>query len=61
MRRQLGNSFRKATKADIRALLEWTNEQEYKPATHEKFRQVLKLFYKTVYEKGRTCLVYLPL
>lgn len=49
MRKQLGRPFRDATKGDIRSILKWMEEKGYKASTNEKFRQVLKLFYKTVY------------
>ncbi|MDP9288905.1 MAG: tyrosine-type recombinase/integrase [Thermoproteota archaeon] len=49
MRRQLGRPFRDATRGDIRSILKWMEEKGYKASTNEKFRQVLKLFYKTVY------------
>ena len=49
MRKQLGKPFRDATKDDIRSILKWMEEKGYKASTNEKFRQVLKLFYKTVY------------
>ncbi|HEX2408045.1 MAG TPA: tyrosine-type recombinase/integrase, partial [Nitrososphaeraceae archaeon] len=48
-RKQLGKSFREVTKDDIRSFLKWMDERKYKASTNEKFRQVLKLFYKTVY------------
>jgi site-specific recombinase XerD len=49
MRKQLSKPFRDATKGDIRSILKWMEEKGYKASTNEKFRQVLKLFYKTVY------------
>jgi integrase/recombinase XerD len=49
IRKQLGKSFREVTKDDIRSFLKWMDEKKYKASTNEKFRQVLKLFYKTVY------------
>ena len=48
-RKQLGKPFRDATKDDIRSFLKWMDNRKYKASTNEKFRQVLKLFYKTVY------------
>jgi hypothetical protein len=45
IRKQLGKSFRKVTKDDIRSFLKWMDERKYKASTNEKFRQVLKLFY----------------
>lgn len=49
MRKQLGKSFRDANKDDIRNVLKWMEQKSYKASTNEKFRQVLKLFYKIVY------------
>ena len=49
MRKQLKKPFRETTKSDIKELLLWMDEKGYKASTHEKYRQVLKLFYKTVY------------
>ena len=42
-------AFQKATKEDMRLLLKWMEQKNYKASTNEKFRQVLKLFYKVVY------------
>ena len=52
IRKQLGKSFREVTKDDIRFFLKWMDERKYKASTNEKFRQVLKLFYRTVYGNG---------
>jgi integrase/recombinase XerD len=49
IRKQLGKPFREVTKDDIRSFLKWMDDKKYKASTNEKFRQVLKLFYKTVY------------
>ena len=49
MRKQLTKPFREVTKSDIKEVLLWMDEKGYKASTHEKYRQVLKLFYKTVY------------
>ena len=49
MRKQLGKPFRAASKDDIRHVLKWMEQKSYKASTNEKFRQVLKLFYKIVY------------
>ena len=49
MRKQLGKAFRDANKDDIRNVLKWMEQKSYKASTNEKFRQVLKLFYKIVY------------
>ena len=52
IRIQLKKQFREATKDDIRSILRWMEEKKYKASTNEKFRQILKLFYKTVYGNG---------
>jgi site-specific recombinase XerD len=49
MRKQLGKPFRNASKDDIRNVLKWMENKNYKASTNEKFRQVLKLFYKIAY------------
>ena len=48
LRKQLQKPFRSATKEDLRHVLKWMEVKGYKASTNEKFRQVLKLFYKTV-------------
>ena len=49
MRRQLGKSFKDANKEEIRSLLKWMDDKNYKASTHEKFRRILKFYYKVVY------------
>jgi hypothetical protein len=49
MRRQLGKSFKDADKEDTRSLLKWMDDKNYKASTHEKFRRILKFYYKVVY------------
>ena len=49
LRKQLEKSFNKVTKEDIRKLFNWMNKKQYKASTHEKFRVIIKLFYKVVY------------
>lgn len=49
IRTKIQKPFREATKEDIRAFLKWMEQKGYKASTNEKFRQILKLFYKTVY------------
>jgi hypothetical protein len=49
IRKHLGKPFRNATKDDKRAILKWMEQKGYKGSTNEKFRQVLKLYYKVVY------------
>jgi integrase/recombinase XerD len=52
LRKQLKKPFRDATKDDIRSILNWMEEKKYKASSNEKFRQILKLFYKTTYGNG---------
>ncbi|MGC1931063.1 MAG: tyrosine-type recombinase/integrase [Candidatus Nitrosopolaris sp.] len=52
IRKQLGKPFRNVTKDDIRSILKWMEQKNYKASTNEKFRQILKLFYKTIYGNG---------
>jgi integrase len=49
IRKQLDKPFRNTTRDDIRSILKWMEQKGYKASTNEKFRQVLKLFYKIVY------------
>jgi site-specific recombinase XerD len=49
MRRHLGKSFKDAHKHDIRSLFKWMDDKNYKASTHEKFRRILKFYYKVVY------------
>ena len=49
MRRHLGESFKDADKDDIRSLFKWMDDKNYKASTHEKFRRILKFYYKVVY------------
>jgi integrase/recombinase XerD len=49
LRKELGKPFSQVTKEDIKKLFEWMNNKEYKASTHEKFRVILKIFYKVVY------------
>ncbi len=49
IRKQLKKPFKDATKEDIRTIFKWMDDKKYKASTNEKFRQILKLFYKTVY------------
>jgi hypothetical protein len=55
LRKQIGKSFREATKEDIRGILKWMDEEKhYRASTNEKFRQVLKLYYKVAYGNGES-------
>jgi hypothetical protein len=38
MRKQLGKPFRNASKDDIRKILKWMEQKNYKSSTSEKFR-----------------------
>jgi integrase/recombinase XerD len=49
IRKQLDKPFRNTTRDDIRSIFKWMEQKGYKASTNEKFRQVLKLFYKIVY------------
>jgi site-specific recombinase XerD len=49
MRRHLGKSFKDANKDDIRSLFKWMDDKNYKASTHEKFRRILKFYYKVDY------------
>jgi hypothetical protein len=49
MRRHLGKCFKDAHKDDIRSLFKWMDDKNYKASTHEKFRRILKFYYKVVY------------
>ncbi|MGD1838317.1 MAG: tyrosine-type recombinase/integrase [Nitrososphaeraceae archaeon] len=53
IRKQIGKPFGEVRKEDIKSFLRWMEqEKKYKASTNEKFRQILKLFYKTVYGGG---------
>jgi integrase len=49
IRKQLRKRFKDVTKNDIKSILKWMEEKNYKVSTQEKFRIVLKMFYKTIY------------
>jgi site-specific recombinase XerD len=49
LRKEIKKPFSQVTKEDIKQLFEWMNDKEYKASTHEKFRVILKIFYKIVY------------
>jgi Phage integrase, N-terminal SAM-like domain len=49
MRRHMQKDFKEATEKDLRLLFKWMDEQNYKASTHEKFRKILKFFYKISY------------
>ena len=55
LRKKLGKPFKDASKDDIRSILKWMDEEKhYRASTNEKFRQILKLFYKVVYGNGES-------
>ena len=49
LKKEIKKPFSQLTKEDIKKLFEWMNDKEYKASTHEKFRVILKVFYKVVY------------
>ena len=49
LKKKIKKPFSQVTKEDIKKLFEWMNYKEYKASTHEKFRVILKIFYKVVY------------
>ena len=49
MRKHLRKSFKDADKDDIRSLLKWMDDKNYNASTHEKFRRILKFYYKVIY------------
>ena len=51
-RQQLRKSFKDANKEEIRSLLKWMDDKNYKASTHEKFRRILKFYYKVVYRNN---------
>jgi integrase/recombinase XerD len=52
IRRQIDKSFIDWKKEDIKALFVWMDNKNYKASTHEKFRKILKIFYKVVFGKN---------
>jgi site-specific recombinase XerD len=49
LRKKITKPFRYCSKSEIKELLEWMKAKKYKRSTHEKFRVILKSFYKIVY------------
>ena len=49
LRKQFNKPFCQVTKDDMKLLFKWMDEKGYKVETHEKFRAVLKKFYKMVF------------
>lgn len=52
IRRQLDKPFVDCNKEDIKSLFAWMDTKNYKASTHEKFRKILKIFYKVVFGKN---------
>jgi site-specific recombinase XerD len=52
IRRQLDKPFVNCQKEDIKSLFRWMDTKNYKASTHEKFRKILKIFYKVVFGKN---------
>lgn len=52
IRRQLDKPFFDCKKEDIKSLFVWMDAKNYKASTHEKFRKILKIFYKLVFGKN---------
>ncbi len=53
MRKQMTKPFRNAKENDIRKLINWIDKKGYKASTIEKFRIILKSFYKIIYGKNK--------
>ena len=53
MRKQITKPFRNAKENDIRNIINWINKNGYKASTIEKFRIILKSFYKIVYGNNK--------
>ncbi len=49
VRRQIDKPFLDCKKDDIKSLFAWMDTKNYKASTHEKFRKILKIFYKVVF------------
>ena len=49
LKKEIKKPFSQVTKEDIKKLFEWMKDKEYKASTHEKYRVILKIFYKVVY------------
>jgi site-specific recombinase XerD len=49
LRKQFNKPFCQVTKEDMKLLFKWMNYKGYSVETHEKFRAVLKKFFKMVY------------
>jgi len=49
LRKQVEKPFSQITKEDIKLLFKWMDEKSYMVETHQKFRAILKKFYKMVH------------
>ncbi|MDW0335335.1 MAG: tyrosine-type recombinase/integrase [Nitrososphaeraceae archaeon] len=49
LRKSIPKPYRHCSKTEMKDLLEWMKTKKYKRSTHEKFRVILKSFYKIVY------------
>jgi site-specific recombinase XerD len=49
IRKQIDKPLSKVIKDDIKAIFQWMNVKKYKVETVEKYRAVIKKFYKMVY------------
>ena len=52
IRRQIDKPFVDWKKEDIKILFTWMDTKNYNASTHEKFRKILKIFYKVVFGKN---------
>ena len=52
IRKQLDKPFVDCKKEDLKSLFLWMDSKKYKVSTHEKFRKILKIFYKIVFGKN---------
>jgi hypothetical protein len=49
MRKQITKSFKDAKENDIRVIIDWMDKKWYLVSTIEKFRMILKSFYKIIF------------
>ena len=49
MRKQITKSFKDAKENDIRVIIDWMDKKGYLVSTIEKFRMILKSFYKIIF------------
>jgi integrase/recombinase XerD len=53
IRKQLRKALGEATGEDLRSLLHWIDNKGYKASSNEKFRKVLKFFFKVVFGNNK--------